>query len=241
MNRLLAAMKINVMVQVRTNLYAIGIGAGVLVAVMLAWLAGPDDLPAWIPTLMLIVVGGSTMLYGAAMILFEKEQGTLRATIVSPMRPAEYLWAKIVTLTALAVLESIIMVGGAMLIMSFSERISLPNIPLLLIGIVAIGVMYTLVGIVLIVRYDKITDFLIPMSAVAVVLQLPFLYFIGWVDSPLLLIIPTSAPTVLMQGAYGPLESWEWIYTTVYTAALIIGLTVWAYRAFDRHIIVKAG
>jgi fluoroquinolone transport system permease protein len=79
------------------------------------------------------------------------------------------------------------------------------------------------------------------MSAVAVVLQLPFLYFIGWVDSPLLLIIPTSAPTVLMQGAYGPLESWEWIYTTVYTAALIIGLTVWAYRAFDRHIIVKAG
>jgi fluoroquinolone transport system permease protein len=241
MNRLLAAMKINVMVQVRTNLYAIGIGAGVLVAVMLAWLAGPDDLPAWIPTLMLIVVGGSTMLYGAAMILFEKEQGTLRATIVSPMRPAEYLWAKIVTLTALAVLESIIMVGGTMLIMSFSERISLPNIPLLLIGIVAIGVMYTLVGIVLIVRYDKITDFLIPMSAVAVVLQLPFLYFIGWVDSPLLLIIPTSAPTVLMQGAYGPLESWEWIYTTVYTAALIIGLTVWAYRAFDRHIIVKAG
>jgi fluoroquinolone transport system permease protein len=213
----------------------------VLVAVMLAWLAGPDDLPAWIPTLMLIVVGGSTMLYGAAMILFEKEQGTLRATIVSPMRPAEYLWAKIVTLTALAVLESIIMVGGTMLIMSFSERISLPNIPLLLIGIVAIGVMYTLVGIVLIVRYDKITDFLIPMSAVAVVLQLPFLYFIGWVDSPLLLIIPTSAPTVLMQGAYGPLESWEWIYTTVYTAALIIGLTVWAYRAFDRHIIVKAG
>jgi fluoroquinolone transport system permease protein len=146
-----------------------------------------------------------------------------------------------VTLTALAVLESIIMVGGTMLIMSFSERISLPNIPLLLIGIVAIGVMYTLVGIVLIVRYDKITDFLIPMSAVAVVLQLPFLYFIGWVDSPLLLIIPTSAPTVLMQGAYGPLESWEWIYTTVYTAALIIGLTVWAYRAFDRHIIVKAG
>ena len=241
MNRLLAAMKINVMVQVRTNLYAIGIGAGVLVAVMLAWLAGPDDLPAWIPTLMLIVVGGSTMLYGAAMILFEKEQGTLRATIVSPMRPAEYLWAKIVTLTALAVLESIIMVGGTMLIMSFSERVSLPNIPLLLIGIVAIGVMYTLVGIVLIVRYDKITDFLIPMSAVAVVLQLPFLYFIGWVDSPLLLIIPTSAPTVLMQGAYGPLESWEWLYTTVYTAALIIGLTVWAYRAFDRHIIVKAG
>lgn len=241
MSRLLAAMKMDLLLQVRTNLYTIGIGAGVLVAAALAWLATPDQLPAWVPTVMLLVVGGSTMLYVAAMILFEKEQGTLKATIVSPMRTSEYLWAKIVTLTILATVESIVMVGGAMLVMSFSQRLSLPNIPLLLGGIVAIGIIYTLVGIVLIVRYDKITDFLIPVSGVAVILQLPFLYFIGWVQSPILLIIPTSAPTVLMQAAYGSLETWEWFYTIGYTTALITGLTFWAYRAFNKHIIMKGG
>jgi fluoroquinolone transport system permease protein len=80
MNRLLAAMKMDVTLQVRTQLYSIGIGAGVLVAVALAWLAQPQQMVSLIPTLMLLVVGGSTMLYVAAMILFEKEQGTLKAT-----------------------------------------------------------------------------------------------------------------------------------------------------------------
>ena len=241
MTRILSAMKMDLLLQVRTNLYTIGIGAGVLVAAVLAWLATPDQLPAWVPTLMLLVVGGSTMLYVAAMILFEKEQGTLKATIVSPLRPSEYLWSKIVTLTTLATVESIVMIGGAMLVMSFSQRLSLPNIPLLFAGITAIGIIYTLVGIVLIVRYDKITDFLIPVSAVAVILQLPFLYFIGWVESPILLIIPTSAPTLLMQAAYRSLQPWQWFYTIGYTAVLIVGLTLWAYRAFNTHIIMKGG
>jgi fluoroquinolone transport system permease protein len=241
MNRLLAAMKMDVTLQVRTQLYSIGIGAGVLVAVALAWLAQPQQMVSLIPTLMLLVVGGSTMLYVAAMILFEKEQGTLKATIVSPLRPSEYLWAKIITLTFLATVESVVMIGGAMLIMSFSDEVALPNILLLLLGIVGIGIIYTLIGIVLIVRYDKITEFLIPLSAVAVILQLPFLYFLGWVEHPLFLLIPTSAPTVLMQGAYIQLPGWQWLYALGYTAVLITVLTIWAYRAFQTHIIAKGG
>lgn len=241
MNRLLAAMKMDVTLQLRTQLYSIGIGAGVLVAVVLAWLARPEQLSSLIPTLMLLVVGGSTMLYVAAMILFEKEQGTLKATIVSPIRPSEYLWAKIITLTGLATVESLVMIGGAMVIMSFSDELMLPNMPLLLLGIVGIGIIYTLIGIVMIVRYDKITEFLIPLTAVAVILQLPFLYFLGWVDHPLFLLIPTSAPTVLMQAAYGPLTGWEWVYGVGYTAVLLIGLTIWAQRAFETHIIAKGG
>lgn len=241
MNRLVAAMKMDVTLQLRTQLYSIGIGAGVLVAVVLAWLARPEQLFSLIPTLMLLVIGGSTTLYVAAMILFEKEQGTLKATIVSPLHPGEYLWAKIITLTLLATVESIVMIGGAMLIMSFTGEVTLPNIPLLLLGIVGIGIIYTLVGIVLIVRYDKITEFLIPLSAVAVILQLPFLYFLGWVEHPLFLVIPTSAPTVLMQAAYMPLASWQWLYGVGYTAVLVVGLTIWAYRAFQAHILAKGG
>ncbi len=241
MNRFMAAMKMDVTLQLRTQLYSIGIGVGVLVAVALAWLARPEQLFFLIPTLMLLVVGGSTTLYVAAMILFEKEQGTLKATIVSPVRPGEYLWAKIVTLTALATLESVVMIGGAMLMMSFSDDLMLPNVLLLLLGIVGIGIIYTLIGIVLIVRYDKITEFLMPLVAVAVILQLPFLYFLGWVEHPLFLVIPTSAPTVLMQAAYVPLESWQWLYGVGYTAVLIAGLTIWAHRAFQVHIIAKGG
>ena len=135
MTRLLSTMKTDVMVQVRTNLYTIGIGAGVLVAIALSQLASPDLLVSLVPTLMLLVVGGSTLLYVSAMIIFEKDEGTLWAMIVSPVRPSEYLWSKIITLTALATLEAIIMIGGAMLIMRFSGGFSLPNIQLLLLAL----------------------------------------------------------------------------------------------------------
>ncbi|WP_420627625.1 hypothetical protein [Candidatus Leptofilum sp.] len=241
MSRLLSTMKTDVVVQVRTNLYTIGVVAGVITAVVLSQLASPDQMVSLVPTLMLLVVGGSTLLYVAAMILFEKDEGTLWAMIVSPVRPSEYLWSKIITLTALATFESVVMIAGTMLIMQFTGGISLPNIPLLLLGIVAIGILYTLTGIVLVVRYTSITDFLLPMAAIAVILQLPFLYFLGWVEHWLLLLIPTSAPTMLMVGAYRPLAGWEWAYGLVGTAVLIVGLTIWAYRAFQTHIIEKVG
>jgi len=189
---------------------------------------------------MLLAVGGSTLLYVAGMILFEKDEGTINAAIVSPLRVSEYLWSKIVTLTMLATLESIIMIGGAMLLMRYwqgQEISNMPNVPLLLLGIITIGTIYTLIGIILIVRYDKITDFLIPMAGVAVVLQLPFLYFLDMIRHPSLLVIPTSAPAVIMQGAYSQLPSWQWPYAIVYTALIIVALTVWAYRAFNKHII----
>ena len=242
MNRLLSAMKLDVTVQVRNQLYTIGIGAGALVAIAISQLGQPSQMWAIVPTLMLLVVGGSTLLYVSGMITFERDEGTLRANIVSPLRTSEYLGSKLITLTALATLEALVMIGGAMLIMRYwnglPDGLALPNVPLLLAGILAIGIIYTLVGIILIVRYAKITDFLMPMSFVAVLLQLPFLHFLGWVEHPLFLAIPTSAPTMLMRGAYTPLASWEWVYGIGYTVLLMVGLAWWAYRAFQHHVII---
>lgn len=241
MKRLWSALKTDVVIQVRNNFYTIGIAAGALLAVMLAWLASPEQLPAILPAVLLIAIGGSTLVYIGGLIIFEKDQGTLNANIVSPLRPAEYLWSKVISLAGLAALESLVMVGVHALLAVFWGEMRLPNFPVLLVGILAIGVIYTLIGIVLIVRFDSITDFLVPMSAVAMVLQLPFLYFLGWVRHPVLLIIPTSAPALLLQGAYIPLTTWEWLYALGYTAVLVVGLAVWAQRAFHSHVILKVG
>jgi fluoroquinolone transport system permease protein len=241
MTRLISAMKMDVTVQVRNNLYRIGIGVAVLVAGLLSQIANPAELAVTIPVTMLLVVGGSTLLYVAGLIIFEKDEGTLNALIVSPLRTSEYLWSKIITLTTLATLEAVIMVGGAILIMSRSSALTMPNIPILLLGIVAMGVLYTLTGIILIVRYQQITDFLVPVLVIAFVLQVPLVHFMGIIEHPAFLIIPTSAPTLLMQGAFVQLTAWEWVYALTYTAALIIGLTIWAYRAFNTHIIMKVG
>ncbi len=241
MTRLLSAMKLDVKVQVRNNLYAIGIGVGVLVAILLSQLVTAEQLPAVIPTVMMLVIGGSTLLYVSGMIIFEKDEGTINAAFISPLRPSEYLASKTITLTTLATIESAVMIGGTTFLISLGQDITLPNILLLLAGVVLIGVMYTLIGIGLVVRYDKITEFLIPMSLIAVVLQLAFLYFVGFVDSPILLAIPVSAPTMIMVGAYQDLTMVEWLYAIIYTGVLLVGLSIWAFRAFEKHIIMQVG
>ena len=241
MKRFLAALQTDVKVQFRNRLYSLGIGVGIVIAIGLSQLASDESLRYVIPALMLIVVGGSTMVYVGGMIIFERDDRTLDALNVSPLRPAEYLWAKIISLSTLATIESIVMIGGAMLIMKFSGEITLPRFQYLIAGIAAIGIIYTLLGIILIVRFDKITDFLFPMAAAAVILQLPAFYFLGLVRHPVLLAIPTSAPTVLIQGAYVELTAGEMVYSIGYTSLLIAALTLWAFRAYDRHMVSGAG
>lgn len=241
MTRLLSTMKLDITMQIRNKLYAIGIFVGILSAIALSQLVIPEQLPAVIPTVMMLVIGGSTLLYVAGMIIFEKDEGTINMAIVSPLRSSEYLISKITTLTLLSTIESTVIVGGTMLLMNFSQAVPIPNVLVLYMGIVIIGVMYTLIGIVLIVRFDKITEFLIPMGGVAMILQMSFLYFIGFVESPIFLAIPVSAPTMIMRGAFVGLTTWEWIYGIGYSAVLLIGLSVWAYRAFQNHIVMRVG
>lgn len=241
MTRLLAAMKLDVRVQVRNKLYTIGIVVGVLVAVALSLLAEPQHLRIVLPTLILLVIGGSTLFYVAGLIIFEKDEGTLHAVVVSPLRTSEYLWSKILTLTALATLEALVMIGGALIVWQFTAVILWPNLLLLITGIVALGIISTLVGLVGVVRYDKVTDFLLPMAVVAIVLQLPAFYFFGVIEHPAFLTIPSSAPAMLIQGAYGPLAAWQWAYGILYSMIWIVVLSFWAHRAFEKYIVRESG
>lgn len=234
MTRLLATIRNDVIVQAKNRLYAIGIFAAVLVGIPLAIVTNPDQLVWALPSILLLLTGGTTFLYVAGMILFEKDEGTLNAQIVSPLRPSEYLLSKLISLTLLATLESLVLIG----IVSQFQGYNLLSV---LLGIFLIGTMYVLAGIVMIVRYKSITDFLIPAIAVSLVLQAPALYFLNVLDSPLFLIIPTSAPVLLMQSGWAALSNWEWLYILLYSVVVISLMAAWAYRAFDRHIVLKAG
>lgn len=232
MKRFASTIQTDVTVQVRNRLYIIGPAFAVLMALFLGQVASQTNFYRAIPVLLLLVTGGTTLLYVAALILFEKDEGTLNGLIVSPLRTWEYLTSKVITLTVLALLESLIMVGLVTRLQGF-------NILLLVFGILAIGVIYTLIGVVMIVRYRSITDFIVPVAVISLILQLPFLHFLGLLESPLFLLIPTSAPTLLMQGAWQSLTVWEWVYALGYTLVTTALLSVWAYRAFYRYIILK--
>jgi len=241
MTRLAAAMKTDVRVQFRNRLYHIGLTFAVLAGWIISLMAPTVGLGRIIPVAMLLLVGGSTLLYIVGLFTFEKEEGTLHAVVVSPLRTWEYLLSKVLTLTALASLESLIIVAVAGWFLRRTPELPPVRVLPLLAGIIALGVLYTLIGILIMVRYSRVTDALMPVLFVAIPLQLPFLHFLGLLEHPLFLLPPTSAPAVLMLGAYRPLAPWEWLYAIVYTAAWTAGLSAWAYAAFRTHVIMRAG
>ena len=234
--RLLAALRTDALMQARNQLYSISIGVSVIVGGALAWLSPRDGVAGTFPMALLMFVGGSTLLYVVAMIILEKDDGTLHALSVSPLRPWEYLSAKVVTLTGIATLEGVLISGGALLWLSRSGPVVWPS-AVLLFGLVALSVMHVLVGVVLVVRYDRIMEALIPMSAIATAMQIPALYFVGALNSAAILAIPTAAPTMLIRGAFVALEPWEWAYAAIVTTVTLAALGFWALRAFHAHVI----
>lgn len=234
MKRLLATIRNDITVQAKNRLYAIGIFASVLVGIPLSVVTNANNLERALPATLLLVTGGTTLLYVAGMILFEKDEGTINAQIVTPLRTSEYLLSKIISLTLLATVESLVLIG-------ITSRFQGYNLIPVIIGVLLVGMMYVLTGIVMIVRYKSITDFLIPAIVVSVVMQAPALFILNVIPSQVFMLIPTTAPVTLMQSGWNALTSFEWIYALAYSLIVIAALAIWARSAFQRHIVLKAG
>ncbi|MAQ15263.1 MAG: hypothetical protein CMN30_10780 [Sandaracinus sp.] len=240
--RLAAAMRLDARVQARNQLLPISVVVAALGSGMLAWLSTPERLARTVPLGVLAFVGGSTLLYVMAMIVLERADGTLAALIVSPLRPAEYLGSKVVTLTTLASIEAAILVGGTYgLLAAQGESAPLPRLALLALGVVVLGVLHVLLGVVIVVPHRRLMDVLVPMSLVALVLQAPAVWFVGAVDAPWLLAIPSAPPTMLVRGAFVPLAPWEWAYGLGGSAFVIAVAVPWALRRFRRHVVEAGG
>ncbi len=236
MRRLLAALRTDVVLQARNRLFAISVLFAVVMAGALVWLSTPASLERTIPMAVLFVVGGSTLLYVVAMVLLERDDGTLEAVSVSPLRPWEYLAAKIVSLSGLAVFEGLVLACATVAWLD-PAALAGATVPLLVLGLVGLGVLHTLIGVIIVVRYGRIMEALMPMGLVALALQLPALHFVGAWSSRAALFIPSAPPAMFVRGAFVPLAGWEWGYAVVGTL-LGVGVTaVWAHRAFVHHII----
>jgi len=239
--RLARALRTDIIVQFRNKLYHVGAIISLMVAVAMAALVGPTQMQNTVPAAILLIIGGTTMLYIAGMVIFEKDEGTIAATIVAPLTTGEYITSKVASLVLLATLESLLSIYGASVIHAFQGEVVWPNPFWLILGILSVGTLFTLVGLAIVVRFQRITDFLIPMAGVAVIMQIPFVYFWGFFKHPILLLSPTSAPTMLMEAGYRPLVTWEQIYSLGYTCVAIIVFALLAKRAFRIHIIEKMG
>ena len=182
-----------------------------------------------------LVVFSDTSVLGfffvGAILLLEREEGTLRAVSVTPLRPTEFCLSKALSLTVLA-----LVVSG---LMSFAHLPAGSSSLFYYLGVLGSSLFYTFIGIGVASQAQSLNGYFFRGTGYTVAFMLPLLDFFGLVESPLFWLLPTLPTLTLLQSAYRepglPLLAVSALVLSVWVIlALFFGLS-----AFRRHIIFQ--
>ena len=162
------------------------------------------------------------IMFVGALVLFEKSERVLQALVLTPMDTNDYLLSKVISLTTLSIISSLIFMS--LLVFIDGSEI---NVFYLLSGIILTSVMLILVGFILVARVDSINGYLLAIMLGFLVLTLPpIFYLFGLFDSPIIYLWPTQASFTLLDGVFNSasLEGGEIAYGIIYQLAWIVVL-----------------
>jgi fluoroquinolone transport system permease protein len=224
MTRLAASLATDVRVQFRNGFY---LATAFVVAGSIAlvrWLSS-EAASVLLPALLCGNVMVNTFYFVSALLLLERGEGTWDAQSVTPLRVNEYLASKVLTLTALSVLEGLLI---ALAVTGLDARLGL-----IALGIALAAVLCCLAGVAAIVHYESINEFIMPSTLYAALLSLPLLGYFGVGMREWYLPHPLQGPLDLMQlrtpsGAAGL------AYATGYPLLWMWVMAAWSRRALRR-------
>ena len=231
MSRLFTSIRCDLTLQMRNGFYAATLFITVFWALILLQ-AGGLDLRWLLPPMVIgnLLIG--TFFFIGALVLLEKAEGTLTAQAVTPLRVGEYLSAKLITLSGLALAETLILV----LVMAGWHFDAL----LLIAGVSLAAVLYGLIGFIAVARYSAINEYLLPSGVYITALWIPLLAYMAQWRPWLLYLHPMTAPLTLVEGAFSATTPWRIAYGLAYSALWVALLSIWSGRAFRRWVIERS-
>ena len=235
MTRLASALRLEVTLQVRQRFLHAAVFSGLI------WLAVLLPMPHHLrPVAEPYILLGDLAIIGfffvGGIVFFEKQERTLGAVISTPLRFWEYLAAKLAVLLGITLVVSIIVVTAGH---GFAYHLA----PLLA-GVVLGTLLMLLVGFITSLPFASVSDwFLAATIPLAVMLALPVLHYCGVWPNPVLYLIPTQGPLLLLATAIDQvtLAPWQIAYALVYPVVCLAGLCWLANAMFDRYVIERSG
>lgn len=221
MTRLAATLRMDAQVQARNGFYAATGFVAASSILLLRWLPA-DTAALLLPVVILENILINTFYFVSALLLLERDEGTLAALSVTPLRSGEYLAAKVVTLTALSLAESLLitvaLVGldGRLVVMS--------------LGIALAAALFCFAGVAAVVRYASINEFIMPSVFYAFLLSLPILGYFGVGARAWYLPHPIQGPFDLMQ-MQAPFSAAGLAYAVGYPLLWVVPFYLWSRRA----------
>lgn len=235
MTRLMAATRLELLVQYRQKFLHAGIFSGLIwLAVLLPMphslrpVAEPFVLVGDIAIIGFFFIGGS--------VFFEKQERTLGAVISTPLRFWEYLTAKLLVLLSISLLV-------ALVVSTVADGFSYRPVPLIL-GVVLGTLLMLVVGFITSLPFASVTDwFLAATIPLAVMLVPPLIYFSGLWPHPVLYVVPTQGPLLLLGAAFDQvsLSDWQLLYSVLYPVLSLVVLWRVAHVLFVRYVVERSG
>ena len=224
MTALLTALRWDVVIQARNGFYWTTAFLVLVVGGLL--LAVPEDVRAnaalWVPMVVAVNLQITTFFFVAGLMLLERDEGTLAALAVTPLSPGGYLAARMLSLTALAVTETLAVVW-----IGFDPaRAWLP----MLSGMAALGIIYTASGAAMAARYASVNTFLLPASVVVTLLLLPLLPHFGFAPRWLFMLHPTEPSLTLIRAGYGAAGDLDLVFGLPGSVFWSVVAFLWARR-----------
>ena len=186
-----------------------------------------------LPLLLLSNLTITAYFFVAGLILFEKGEGTLEALVVTPLPPAAYLTAKIISLSILALVENLLIAG----ITTWFDF----NLPMLATGLILNAAIMVLMGFIVVVRFDSINEFIIPGALLMTIFSVPLIDYLGLFQHWLFYLHPVTAPLKLMGVAFtgnGEVGIWLGVISSLIWIGLLFN---WARRDFRQFVILGRG
>jgi fluoroquinolone transport system permease protein len=228
-SRLTSTLRLDAQLQARNKVYLIiGVAAFAFPFAFDALLT-PDQLQFFMPVLIMYGVSMTTVFLVGVLLLIERSQGTLSVVMVSPLRPAEYLASKLITLTVLALVESAIMA-----VVAYGLGFSFAWFVLAVVMRASMGVA---VGVAVGVRFRSITRFLVPAIGLSLAFDLPNIWYFELWPSPLFYLWPSMPPLLLAKAAFVEVEPLQLVYALLYGALVVGAALIWASRSIDRFVV----
>jgi len=188
-------------------------------------------LPAeWKSTVIPLVLFSDPSMVGfffiGALVMLEKVQGVIQYVVVTPLRSLEYLLAKVLSLTILAIAATILIT-----LATYGHNL---NWFLLILGVVLTSGFFVFYGFIVAVRCTTLNQYFIKMIPYLLLIVLPCFSLIGFPYAWLFNIFPSVAGLKLVYGAFNGIDSISAAAYSLYLLAANLVIARYVEHIFDR-------
>ncbi len=228
MRAFLNLLRLDLMLMQRNKVVAISVFGTVIYTLLFRALSGLDQLEKFLVLIMMNDPALLGVLFVGVMVLFEKDERTLQALSVTPVRWSHYLWSKTLLLTGIGLLCCY-----AMVLAGYGWHFHWGHFT---VATVLTTVIFSFIGFIAVAGEATFNTYMIKAVVVIILLTLPFLGYFEVVSNAWFEALPTYYVLLLYNLAFGVAQDWSTLLMG-YAGSVIwtVVLYGWALKRFVDH------